>query len=137
MRFTEKTAAEIVSLNRGIAVNKAIGKRLSEVRAEQGLKQAALAAFWGITFQQVQKYENSTNRLSAARLHSFLAAYEISYDHFFEGLDIGAALVKRNTRQDINLYNTIRAIPDGKVKTSIITFIHDIVRAIENGEAEK
>ena len=34
-----------------------------------GLSQSTLADALGLTFQQVQKYERGTNRISASRLH--------------------------------------------------------------------
>lgn len=45
-----------------------VGKRLRARRTIQGLSQEGLADKLGITFQQVQKYENATNRISASRL---------------------------------------------------------------------
>jgi DNA-binding transcriptional regulator YiaG len=41
-----------------------IGARIRERRRDLEMSQHAL----GITFQQIQKYENGTNRISAARL---------------------------------------------------------------------
>ena len=45
-----------------------IGQRIREARRAQGMSQTMLADALGITFQQVQKYENGGNRVSAARL---------------------------------------------------------------------
>ncbi len=46
----------------------ALGTRIRLRRRELGLSQAQLARQLGITFQQVQKYEGGTNRVSFSRL---------------------------------------------------------------------
>ncbi|WP_374276053.1 helix-turn-helix domain-containing protein [Brevundimonas sp.] len=45
-----------------------IGRRVREVRIRAGLSQSQLAAAIGVSFQQVQKYENGANRFSASKL---------------------------------------------------------------------
>jgi len=39
----------------------------------------------GITFQQVQKYENGTNRIGASRLHLISKALGVPIESFYEG----------------------------------------------------
>jgi len=46
----------------------ALGERIRSRRRDLGLSQSALAGKLGITFQQVQKYENGANRVSASML---------------------------------------------------------------------
>lgn len=46
-----------------------VGSRISLRRSAMGLSQTALARQLGVSFQQVQKYETGTNRISASRLH--------------------------------------------------------------------
>lgn len=41
-----------------------IGNRIKEMRRAIGLSQSDLAEGLGITFQQIQKYENGANRIS-------------------------------------------------------------------------
>jgi transcriptional regulator with XRE-family HTH domain len=50
------------------AMDAALGERIRHRRRELGLSQSALGGKLGITFQQVQKYENGTNRVSATML---------------------------------------------------------------------
>jgi transcriptional regulator with XRE-family HTH domain len=38
----------------------------------------------GVSFQQVQKYENGTNRVSAARLFAICKALNVSLSSMFE-----------------------------------------------------
>lgn len=45
-----------------------IGHRIKTLRRSAGLSQEKVAEELGITFQQVQKYEKGTNRISAPKL---------------------------------------------------------------------
>jgi transcriptional regulator with XRE-family HTH domain len=46
-----------------------VARRMRAARLEKGLTQEKLGSALGLTFQQVQKYENGTNRIAAGRLH--------------------------------------------------------------------
>jgi transcriptional regulator with XRE-family HTH domain len=50
------------------SIDKAIGARLKMYRQRANISQTALGKHLGVSFQQVQKYENGTNRISAATL---------------------------------------------------------------------
>jgi transcriptional regulator with XRE-family HTH domain len=45
-----------------------VGRRVRELRLQLGLTQTQLADAIGVTFQQVQKYERGSNRISASKL---------------------------------------------------------------------
>ena len=51
-----------------------------------GMSQTDLAQAVGVTFQQVQKYEKGTNRVSASRLQQMSHVMEVPIPFFFEGL---------------------------------------------------
>lgn len=63
-----------------------VGRRVRERRTELGMSQARLAGELGLTFQQVQKYERGTNRISASKLHRLSHILRVPHGHFFEGL---------------------------------------------------
>jgi transcriptional regulator with XRE-family HTH domain len=71
---------------RTTSVDVQIGRNLRKRRIELGMTQTELAEACGITFQQVQKYENGANRVSAARLWQFVAVLGLSLQGFFDGL---------------------------------------------------
>jgi transcriptional regulator with XRE-family HTH domain len=50
------------------AADKAIGARLRAYRQASGLSQSDVGQKIGVTFQQIQKYEKGSNRLSGSRL---------------------------------------------------------------------
>ena len=60
-----------------------LGSRISLRRSALGLSQTALARQLGISFQQVQKYETGTNRISASRLHRVATILNTSVESFF------------------------------------------------------
>lgn len=68
-------------------VNEHIGRRLRFRRRVLGLSQGKLASAVGVTFQQVQKYEQATNRMSAARVYEMARALDVPVAYFFEGLE--------------------------------------------------
>lgn len=52
-----------------------------------GMSQEILATKLGLTFQQVQKYENGTNSISAGRLFDLAQALDVPVQYFFDGMD--------------------------------------------------
>jgi transcriptional regulator with XRE-family HTH domain len=55
------------------------------------LTQQQLGESVGIKFQQIQKYESGTNRISASRMWDIAAVLGVPVSFFFEGLDGQAA----------------------------------------------
>lgn len=63
-----------------------VGARLRERRTLLGLSQEKLGEALGLTFQQVQKYERGTNRVSASRLYDLCHVLDTDMNYFFEDL---------------------------------------------------
>ena len=59
-------------------IDVAVGLRLRTLRKSCGMSQERLGKALGITFQQVQKYERGTNRVSASMLVKSARALEVS-----------------------------------------------------------
>jgi transcriptional regulator with XRE-family HTH domain len=66
--------------------DKHVGKRLLAARVDAGLSQTDAGDHLKITFQQVQKYENGMNRISAGKLWMLAQLYNKPVSWFFEGL---------------------------------------------------
>lgn len=62
-----------------------VGNRVKNRRLMLGMSQDDLAKSCGITFQQVQKYERGTNRISVSRLAEISRALKIQLEYFTEG----------------------------------------------------
>jgi len=63
--------------------NQTIGGLLRAHRILQGCNQVQAGALLGISFQQFQKYENGTNRISAASLLALSWAWNTPVSEFF------------------------------------------------------
>ena len=61
-----------------------VGARIRLRRNLLGLSQNELGRALGVSFQQVQKYENGTNRIGASRLHLIAQALDTTPAWFFE-----------------------------------------------------
>ncbi len=68
-----------------------IGSRLRLARINAGLSQTTVAERLGITFQQIQKYEKGSNRISASTLHSISAIFGLPITFFFQDIEKSAA----------------------------------------------
>jgi transcriptional regulator with XRE-family HTH domain len=71
---------------RASAFDAHIGQRVRAKRLELGLSQTTVANVLGVTFQQIQKYENGKNRISAGRLWQLAKLFKVPVDYFFQGL---------------------------------------------------
>jgi transcriptional regulator with XRE-family HTH domain len=63
-----------------------IGRKIRALRLERGQSQSGLADGIGLTFQQVQKYEKGTNRVSAGRLHRIAELLNVPITFFYGGM---------------------------------------------------
>jgi transcriptional regulator with XRE-family HTH domain len=64
-----------------------VGDRLRFLRQTRAYSQEKLGDALGITFQQVQKYENATNRISASKLIEICRIFNTNPCYFFSDYD--------------------------------------------------
>ena len=67
-------------------ITKQVGKNLRVLRLAKGLSQTELGDALGVSFQQIQKYEKGTNRLSAAALCQIAEILQVPILSFFKGV---------------------------------------------------
>ena len=67
------------------SVDEYVGSRVRMRRLMLDMSQEKLGNELGITFQQVQKYEKGTNRISASRLQAMSHILQVPVPFFFEG----------------------------------------------------
>lgn len=68
-----------------------IGGRVRQRRSELGISQGKLGEQLGITFQQIQKYENG-NRISASTLFRISKILGVDFSYFVEDYEDGKVL---------------------------------------------
>jgi transcriptional regulator with XRE-family HTH domain len=66
-------------------VDQHVGSRVRMRRMMLAMSQTNLGNALGLTFQQVQKYENGTNRIGASRLQHISHILQVPVAFFFEG----------------------------------------------------
>jgi transcriptional regulator with XRE-family HTH domain len=74
------------------SIDSHIGARLRARRILRRVSQAELAKVADLSFQQIQKYENGTNRISASLLYRFSQFLDVEIAYFYEQLAPDAPL---------------------------------------------
>ena len=64
-----------------------VGQRLKARRVGLRISQSEIGKALGVTFQQIQKYENGANRIGASNLYRLAKALDVEVSYFFEDLD--------------------------------------------------
>ncbi|RUW75186.1 XRE family transcriptional regulator [Mesorhizobium sp. M1E.F.Ca.ET.063.01.1.1] len=63
-----------------------VGRQIAMVRVQSDVSQAQLARSIGISIQQLQKYENARNRVSASMIYEIGRSLGVPVSRFFNGL---------------------------------------------------
>ncbi|OHV76729.1 helix-turn-helix domain-containing protein [Ensifer sp. LCM 4579] len=63
-----------------------VDRQIAMIRVHSNVSQAELSRSIGISFQQLQKYENARNRMSASMLYEIGRSLSVPVSRFFEGL---------------------------------------------------
>ena len=117
-----------------------IGQRIRARRLQLGLSQADLGDALDVSFQQIQKYEKGTNRVSTATLIAIANVMEVSPEHFYHGAP-GLSGKRRNgapsevdqfmsTKDGLLIARSFVAIADPDVRHAVATSIGNISRAL-------
>ena len=119
-----------------------VGKRIRLRRIEKGLSQTELGDYLGITFQQVQKYENGVNRVGASRLNKIAELLQVPIAFFFhadgsvksksERNDIDTSLFA-NAANSVRLLKAFAKIDDEAVQRKIIALVESISDRYQSG----
>lgn len=83
-------------------IDRYVGKRIRLARTLAGLSLDDLARQIGVSYQQVQKYENGTNRVGAGRLHQIATVLRRPLGYFFafdDGEEGGKTLSAQELRE--------------------------------------
>lgn len=61
-----------------------IARNIKAMRVKRGLPQAVVAQQLGVSYQQIQKYENGKDRITAGRLWHIAKIYDVPVQELFE-----------------------------------------------------
>ena len=104
-------------------VDGVIGAKIRMRRGELGMTQTDLAKAIGVTFQQVQKYEQGKNRVGGSRLDGIAKALQVPVSYFFEQTGDEMEAVQGSlleTRGAVSLLRAYAAIKDRGQRQAMI-----------------
>jgi transcriptional regulator with XRE-family HTH domain len=138
----ESLTTKVAGSRRASNLDAHIGATLRLRRLLLGLSQQELAEKVGLTFQQIQKYENGTNRIAASRLYEFAGILGVPLKSFFEdapSAQNGAHLVDAAaaspimdalaTPQGVALNKAFLAIRDPRQRRALVTLVCSLASA--------
>lgn len=131
-------------------IDKAIGEKIRQLRSRWGLSQSELAERIGISFQQIQKYEKGSSRISVMRLKQIAEALGVSMTLFLgeeekrlQLKDISSEYTgncsSRNAvyeplgKEEITLLKLFRKVKNRKLRESILKLIRGIIDVEKQG----
>ncbi len=126
-----------------------VGSRVRMRRMLVGLSQEKLGERLGLTFQQVQKYEKGSNRVSASRLYQMAQILGVPVQFFFEELpeqakgQFGSTGFSESSQETmimdflsssegLQLNKAFSEISDASIRRKVV----DLVKAIAGHEAD-
>jgi transcriptional regulator with XRE-family HTH domain len=134
-------------------IDKHVGSRVRMRRLMLDMSQSDLADGLGLTFQQVQKYEKGTNRVSAGRLQHISQILRVPVPFFFEGAPAATGIRPSAggtaeapspvyvsdfiaTSDGLSLVKAFMCIEDAKLRRAIVRLVEEIVPETESSNEE-
>ena len=113
-----------------------IGSLIREMRKAAGMSQMRLADKIGVSYQQVQKYEKGTSKLSVPRLLQIAEVFGVPVTAFLEDTKLGAvaetqAAYSNVTEDEAKLLMLYRRLKRKRLKESFLEMLRDIVKLAE------
>jgi transcriptional regulator with XRE-family HTH domain len=120
-----------------------VGQRIRVQRLAIGISQTTLANALGVTFQQVQKYEQGVNRVGAGRLTKIATALRVPVTNLLgvddnprQGQDeAGSPLKLLDSPGALKLLRAYGDLSDGKMRRSVVELVEHI--AASRGRSSK
>jgi transcriptional regulator with XRE-family HTH domain len=125
------------------SIDAAVGAQVRLRRILLGMTQEGVSQALGLTFQQLQKYEHGTNRISGSRLYQLGTILRAPVSFFFETVDIeggpeaaedaimGAAEVPTNLmekRKTVELVRAFYAIDDDRQRSAALAMLKSLAK---------
>lgn len=132
-------------------IDKYVGSRVRARRVGLRISQTKLGDSIGVTFQQVQKYENGTNRIGASNLYKIARQLNVDVAYFFQempedlfeasnadpyGLSEPMAEAfdsdPMSSREAIALVHDFHRIPDDMLRQRMSQFVRALANSLTN-----
>lgn len=115
-----------------------IGNKIKERREYLNISQERLGEMIGVTYQQVQKYEKGTNKVSADRLFDISENLKVPIGYFFKDAernhvaeeceDENYSFAEKLSLQEQEILNCFRSLPGKDAKSHLISFLTSVCR---------
>lgn len=130
-------------------IDVAVGAQTKLRRVFLGLSQSTVSNIIGLTYQQLHKYEQGTNRIGASRLYRLSLILHVPVSYFFETVDfeVGAETARKayevsdlqnmegipsdllKKRKTVQLIRTFYAIEDERQRAAAFKLVKTLAKA--------
>ncbi|MCX5495764.1 helix-turn-helix transcriptional regulator [Kaistia dalseonensis] len=100
-----------------------VGRRVRLQRMSIGMSQEKLGDELGITFQQIQKYEKGTNRISASRLVRMATVLGVPAAALLPTDDVPATAPPQMSQQAFRVGMHFEEIRDGRLRNALASSV--------------
>ena len=104
-----------------------VGDRVKTLRKGLRISQTRLGDALGMSFQQVQKYENGMNRIGASNLLKISKTLGVDVEFFFEGIE-DAVKVDAEPQGEIPDQDPMKAVESMRLVRDFVRIKDDMVR---------
>ncbi len=101
-----------------------VGKKIKQVRRMRRLSQTDVANQLNLSFQQIQKYEIGSNRVSASRLYELAKVLSVPISYFFDGLD--SVDSENDDVVGKKVLNAISNVQDEQIMSRIVALVESV-----------
>jgi transcriptional regulator with XRE-family HTH domain len=123
-----------VGTKRAGPIDALVGRTIRALRLSKGISQGAVGRRLGVSFQQVQKYENGTNRVGAGRLAQIAVALDVPMEVLLRGVQTTKRKARQgedplallSTSQAMRLVQAFSKIADGRIRIALVSLAEGI-----------
>lgn len=111
-------------------VDRRIGASIRARRIALGMSQTELGQAVGVTFQQIQKYEKGSNRISVGRLDQISSALGVADLSWFLKATTPPSTETSLSMEASLLLSAFARIEDRRVRKRILRLVSDLTRTV-------
>jgi len=111
-------------------IEEGVGKNLKYIRVLLGRSQSDVAKILGVSYQQVQRYEQGINRISPGKLFLLSEYYKIDIANFFQvkkNFSTNIAETIDVTYKDLELFSLVKAVRDRQQQDALKDFCYKLL----------
>lgn len=106
-----------------------LGAKIKAARVKAGLSQTDLGAALSVAFQQVQKYENGANRVTADMLQAIGEVLDVHPGSFFDGHMPAPSEPVSDIREAMRTAVAIQRIRDPETRWQLLALAEELAKA--------